>query len=597
MERTSRQALLSHTAGLLILAVWLVASASTAQDIPPPGPGWSEPERWAWEEIRVGRIADFNTREGKLDPRKPDGWDDKRKVSPDFLKQILFREPHRGAIPVEGVRIIGAWFPEPVDLAIGRLDRPLWLDKCRFEGGARLTDLHVDGWLSLEGSAFVAEQPGADLILVDLRGAKLGALNMDDATVAGTLTMNGLQVGDLFMSDATFQDVDLTGANVVGQLAMIGATVAGTLAMHGLQVGQSLFMHGADTSFHDVGLLSANVGGQLSMDDATVAGTLNMGGLEVGQHLLMRNAAFQDVDLRGANVSGQLTMDDATVAGTLFMASLEVGQELFMRRAVLEKHAHLAFAHIEQNLDLEGTKLSELDLSATRIEGELHLAPEWPEGAAYLSLRNTHAGALQARNLSSWPDKGMLQLDGFTYDRLGGYEALTDTPASDAIDDYITWLARDSSYTPQPYEHLAAVLRATGEPTKANRILYESRERERAEASKRGDYASWFGFTLLNWTVGYGLGLGYFRALWWILGFTLIGTAVLRFSCQGPESLSAKAIFSLERLLPIVQLDEANKEVEARLAGGVKYYFYAHKLVGWVLASFLIAALAGLTQK
>ena len=66
---------------------------------------------------------------------------------------------------------------------------------------------------------------------------------------------------------------------------------------------------------------------------------------------------------------------------------------------------------------------------------------------------------------------------------------------------------------------------------------------------------------------------------------------------QGPESLSAKTIFSLDRLLPIVQLEETSKEVEAGLAGVVKYYFYAHKLVGWVLASFLIAALAGLTQK
>ena len=29
----------------------------------------------------------------------------------------------------------------------------------------------------------------------------------------------------------------------------------------------------------------------------------------------------------------------------------------------------------------------------------------------------------------------------------------------------------------------------------------------------------------------------------------------------------------------------------------VTYYFYFHKLVGWVLASFLVAGLAGLTQK
>src|SRR4029453_2815681 len=109
------RASLSQTANVLFLVIWLAASGLPAQDIPPPGPGWSEPEQWAWEEIRAGRIADFNAREGELDPRKPDGWDGKRKLSPEFLKELLFRDPYRSAIPIEGVRIIGAWFAEPVD--------------------------------------------------------------------------------------------------------------------------------------------------------------------------------------------------------------------------------------------------------------------------------------------------------------------------------------------------------------------------------------------------------------------------------------------------------------------------------------------------
>ena len=354
-----------------------------------------------------------------------------------------------------------------------------------------------------------------------------------------------------------------------------------------------------NATFQDVSLAAADVGGQLAMDGATVAGTLTMDSLEVGQHLLMGNATFQDVSLAGANVGGQLNMDGVTVAGTLYMESIEVGQHLLMREAVLEKGTHLIFAHIGLNLDLTGAEPTHLDLSATRIEGELRLAPEWREGAQ-LILRNTHVGTLQAKDLSSWPDEGSLQLDGFTYGRLGGYEgAFADSPAPDNID-YIAWLARNSSYTPQPYEHLAAVLRAAGEPTQANRIRYESRERERTAAWEQRDYAGyarWFGLTLLNWTIGYGLGLGYFRALGWILVFTLIGTVALYAFRQGPEGLAAKAIFSLDRLLPIVQLDESHKEVEAGLAGRVKYYFYAHKLVGWVLASFLIAALAGLTQE
>jgi hypothetical protein len=51
----------------------------------------------------------------------------------------------------------------------------------------------------------------------------------------------------------------------------------------------------------------------------------------------------------------------------------------------------------------------------------------------------------------------------------------------------------------------------------------------------------------------------------------------------------------LGQLVPLVTLDKAHDRVE--LTGGVKHYFYVHKLVGYVLASFLVAGLAGLTQK
>jgi hypothetical protein len=123
------------------------------------------------------------------------------------------------------------------------------------------------------------------------------------------------------------------------------------------------------------------------------------------------------------------------------------------------------------------------------------------------------------------------------------------------IDWYIQWLARDPTYAPQPYEQLAAVFRAAGEPTKANRILYASRERERKEALERGNNPRWTGLSLLKWTIGYGLGLGYFRALVWVVVFTIMGAAVLYFSGQPSQGLAAglpaRLVYSLDQLLPI----------------------------------------------
>jgi hypothetical protein len=249
-----------------------------------------------------------------------------------------------------------------------------------------------------------------------------------------------------------------------------------------------------------------------------------------------------------------------------------------------------------------GLGFTELDLSSTRIEGELDLgsgaapALRWREGAR-LTLRDTHAGALRDR-WDVW--EGLeLQLDGFTYGRLGGFGSVAaDVPAR-GIGWYIAWLVRDPSYTPQPYEHLAAVFREAGEPTKANRILYESRERARAEAWRQGSYLRWLGSSLLKWTIGYGLGLRYFQALWWVVAFTVLGTLLLLAFAQGPNRLSGKMFFSFDRLLVprLLELDRSHDEVEAGLKGWLRRYFYLHKIVGYVLAGFLLAGLAGLTQR
>jgi hypothetical protein len=526
----------SRTAGPRLLALWLVASiaasAAAAQDSPPPREGWSEAENWAWDRISAGEVADFNKRDGGLDPKEPDGWGGERTLRPGFLKTILLREPYLSSIPVEGVRIVGAHFPEAVDLAHGRLDRQLRLEKCRFAVAIDLTGLRVDGWLSLEGSAF---EEAAYLTSFYFEGMK-GSVNLEGAEVKGS--------------------IDLGGANV--------------------------------------------------------AGALLMNGLEVGQNLLMSRARLDEVRLAGARVGGQLNLFGATVAGTLVMEGLAVGEDLFMGHATLRQQVHLIFSRIGSALDLSGAQFGPgLDLSATRVAGELRLgsgrtgyypAPMWHPGA-HLVLRNAHAGVLQDRP-DAW--EGLeLQLDGFTYGRLGGYSpprgwspsgsgAESDMLARD-IDWYRGWLARDPSYAPQPYEQLAAVFRVAGEPAKADDILYESRERARKEAA---DLWRWLGLNLSWLTIGYGLGLGYFRTLWWVLCFTLLGTAVLVWHGQGPERLSAKAFFSLDRLLPrLLELDKTHDKVEARLTGSARCYFYLHRMIGFVLAGFLLAGLAGLTQE
>jgi anthranilate phosphoribosyltransferase len=117
------------------------------------------------------------------------------------------------------------------------------------------------------------------------------------------------------------------------------------------------------------------------------------------------------------------------------------------------------------------------------------------------------------------------------------------------------------------------------------------------------------GLWFLRSTIGYGLGNRYFRVLRWVFGLSLLGMFVLiAFGTQSPALWSWLSLFfaSLDQLLPIITL---NKAYDVLIFGdpsaqppigpqppwvlpqpaGVQYYFYWHTIVGWVLASFIVA--------
>jgi hypothetical protein len=224
----------------------------------------------------------------------------------------------------------------------------------------------------------------------------------------------------------------------------------------------------------------------------------------------------------------------------------------------------------------------------------------------------------------AWPKS--LELDGFTYDHLHATSEgdILKRPA----EWYIQWLERDQPYSPGRYEQLANVLRKAGEPDKANAILYKSREqaRRRAKAEephvltvprtglilsvpRRGHF---IGLTLLKLTIGYGLGLKYFRCLAWVTGFTILGVLVLfgsgewhapgvlfgfgQWPVSGEKSAGCLSAigYSLQALLPFTEIQ---KFEDVHLTGFAEVYFMIHRLAGYALAAFLAAGIAGLTQK
>jgi uncharacterized protein YjbI with pentapeptide repeats len=570
-----------------------------------------------------------------------------------WLERCRFEQPVllTGLLTPHSVSFTGSAFAADLRLSLGRIGGRVDLTGTQVAGTLEIDSADIAERLVMSSNRSVSEH-GAEFNDVVLNSAKVsGFVDFSCAKVNGTLDMASADIGqhlftrsDVSVSEqrAEFNEVVLTSAKIGGQVDLIGAQVASTIRMDSAHIGPILIMashrsvseHRAE--FNDVVLRGAKIGGQVSLTGAKVNGTLWMDSADIGQSLYMstdrcvseHRAEFYDVVLRGAKVGGQVGLIAAKVAGTLDIASADIGQQLLMRseseqRAEFNEVVLLAakiggqvdlrgakvtgtldmiFAEIRRNVDVRGAVLSGLNLTGTGIGGVFRLAspstpPKWKDGAK-LVLRNASVDAIQdTEEEGAWPP--VLDLDGFTYRRLGGLGAGAKAGvAKRGARWFIDWLAKGEPYTPGPYQQCAQVLRELGHPEMANAVLYAGRERERKQAWRSCNKLRATGLLLLKWFVGYGYGQ---RLLWhplaWVGLLVAAGTAVLHLTGIPTElagSDAAVVAYSFDTLLPIVELEKSFADVV--LHGFAKYYFYFQKLMDWVLASFLIAGLSGLTK-
>ena len=109
--------------------------------------------------------------------------------------------------------------------------------------------------------------------------------------------------------------------------------------------------------------------------------------------------------------------------------------------------------------------------------------------------------------------------------------------------------------------------------------------------------------TLLQFTVGYGIGTYAFRVVWWVVALAVLGALVL---LTAPAARRKGAVWclgaSLSRLLPVIELNPEfteffNDPERQRLRGWHLAFFAALGVLGALLGSVLVAALSGLTQQ
>jgi hypothetical protein len=540
------------------------------------------------------------------------------------LKHGKFKEVNLIAAKIEDISMNGSEFLGELNMDSIEVKKNLHMTgKAKFKK-VILCGSNIGGQIGMDGSEFSGDldmniivvgenlhmSNGAKFGKVNLGGANIGGqFSILDSDFSGDLDMHSIKVGDslLMRNGSKFKSVDINGANIGGQIDMDGSEFSGDLNMESIKVGDSLFMRNG-AKFNKVILIGSNIGKQIGMDGSEFSGDLDMNIIVVGESLHMSNGAkFGKVNLGGANIGGQFSILDSDFSGDLDMYSIKVGDSLLMRNGSKFKSVDINGANIGGQIDMDGSEFSgDLNMESIKVGDSLFMR----NGAKFnkVILRGSNIGSLDISNSSFtflkltgtninkelrynssksnkfWPEK--LEISGLTYNGIidnGSYKP--------SIEGLKFFLERQTSYSPQPYKQLARVLQDTGQIKMANKILFMGKERERVEA----DFPYNIGLLLSKYFIGYGIGYGYFRILFWIAFFVRLGVGVLRnYGDDKNHHIKLGHAYSLDMLLPIIRLREKHYKIE--LSEPVTQYFYLHKGMGYLLAFFLIAGLSGITQ-
>jgi len=561
--------------------------------------GWTHQEKWVWERVQGEEEADL----GEMG-----GLDEERVLTSEFLNTILSYKDFRKDITERGVSITGACFRGPIDLSGLVIDHKLMFTDCLFLADVDLTSLKSNDSIFLNGSRF-AGKVNMDSIQVEynltikektrfdgevsLVAAKIGnQIDINASTFRKNVNMNRLKAGKylLISEGSLFEgETSLAFAKIGNHLEISHSGFHGTLNMSNIEVGESLFINNGSIFNDPVDIVSAYVGDVIEVKNSSFARDLNMNNLQVGNNCSLKdNCRFGGtVTMTSAHIMGTLDIDGLSFEENVNLQNLHTWGNLIMRGSTFKGHVDLVSIIVDNSLDISSSRFESLDLTGAKINGRLVLASgktspvSWGDESKII-LRNARAGVVEDRE-DAWPEE--IQLTSFTYTKLGSSEAIkTNSIAERKISWIEKWLEKEDPYSSQPYEQLSTVLRKMGFKSKANKILFLAKERERKNA--RG--LDWFWLMLQHDFTGYGIYLGYLIV--WAFFLVLFGMFFLSFSGQGAsQEITNGFYYSFDMLIPLFRLEEHHYKVT--LIGLTKYYFYFMKSMGYLLIVILISGI------
>ncbi|MGW6954146.1 oxidoreductase [Streptomyces chartreusis] len=497
-----------------------------------------------WQAFRNGSAYDLRGEdEVQDDANGTSPWGAERTVRARMVALLLLSGPSPLPGRATALKITGARITGPLDLSNSQIDVPVELRSCRFEAPVRLVDCQMRTVI-FDGCAIPA--------LEAARLTTAGDLQLSNCTIPFGISMPQAQIGTDLTVNFSRLHRDRRGRAWIGD---------------GLNVGQDLNAELLSTS-GEISLRGARVGGQFSLRGASLNNehgrwALNALRLVVEESLFLAPGAASQNLSRIADTPARGTRVQRTeVRGGVLLDGATFGNGLIIEYT----RFHLA---------------DDQEVSLRSIQApELRFMPERPERGSII-LANATVGRLVDK-ADSWPGPGQLELQGFTYETLapGGPFPLAAR---------LAWLAAATpTYSPEPYDRLAASLRATGEDADANDVTLAKLRRRRADLPLAP--RAWEGFQDL--VLGYGYRPA--RGLFWLGSLWLAGS--LWFASHPPPPLNADeaphwqpAIYTLDLLLPVLDLGQ---EAAWRTSGASQWIALFLVILGWLLATIVTAGAA-----
>ncbi|MBC9724588.1 oxidoreductase [Streptomyces sp. TRM68367] len=506
-------------------------------------------EAGMWQAFRIGSVYDLSAGDPVADdPHGGHPWGEERTVRARIVCWLLLDGPPALAGRVSSLKLTGVQISGCLDLAGGTIVPYVEMRGCRFEREILLPEAHFTTVRLVDCSV-----PRLEAARVHTEGD----LHLPRCRFRGGIRITDAQIGtDLLLNQAIVYR-DRSGRSIAGD---------------GMTVGQDLQAEMLE-SHGELSLRAAAIGVSLSLRGARLANpytqrrALNAPQLTVGRSLYLTPAGVGAQALSGTTPAhgtrvqrfecqGGVRLDDGRFGDAVDLEqarfTLTDDQEVSMRRVQTPELRFLGEAPVRGRVVLSGAKVVNLmDRS------------------------------------DSWPGPGRLHMGGFTYENLVPRGPF---PLAERLE----WVAAATAeYNPEPYELLAAVLRAGGEDEDAREVLLAKQRRRRESvpiAAKLWGYAQ-------DWTVAYGYRPGraaVWMAILWAAGSFAFAHAEHPPLKAGEHPAWDPALFALDLLLPVIDLGQQGFW---QLSGGWQWLAAVMIILGWILATTVAAGATRLLRR